>query len=249
MIRITIKNWEKFFRPRKDVEHTTWLRLNNDIYRSPDLFHFTFEEKWVWISILCLASEKQTDTLEFEESWFCHFTKVSSAALTTALGKLSRNGCVTLTLRPRNAGVRERTATIRNVKGSNVKLSNETRSKEESGAKRAKESRAPEGVNELIATYVEAYKSKYGGRPEILAKDARFFSLVLKTVPLQRAKDLVQVFLQTDDPWFVKTKHRPDVFYGNLGQLGASLEAGKPLEATSGNLAALERWAAEGGSQ
>jgi hypothetical protein len=60
----------------------------------------------------------------------------------------------------------------------------------------------------FVAAYVKAFQAKYGNetRPQITGKVAGQIQNLLKSVPLERAIQLVQVYLQMDDRWF-ETKH------------------------------------------
>lgn len=98
-----------------------------------------------------------------------------------------------------------------------------------------------DGTSVLIAHYCEAYKARYGGNPVITGKTAGQAKTLLKSVSLARAKDLVSVYLQLDDEWFCRIKHRFSDFILNLEQLGAALEAGKPLK----EMTSLDKWARE----
>lgn len=118
-MKIVINNWEKY-NPRKDVKHTTWVRLNNNIYLSQDLFGLDFEQKWAWISLLCIASDKQSGELDIDPHWFSHHTGISEAALVKALEALSRNGCVRWSVGTRTRTSRARIATNERTNERNV---------------------------------------------------------------------------------------------------------------------------------
>lgn len=93
----------------------------------------------------------------------------------------------------------------------------------------------------LIQHYCEEYKKRHRGTPAIHGKTVGLVTSILKSVSLEKAKDMVTVFFQIKDPWFQKTKHRFDVFYQNFEQIGAALDAGKPLQDTT----SLDEWFAE----
>lgn len=98
---VVILNWEKF-NPRKDVSNPSWFRLQNQMWNDSQFFTFTAEERWIWVCLLSIASQKNTSKLSFCLEWLALQTGVSNATIENALIKLERNGCVTSTLRARD---------------------------------------------------------------------------------------------------------------------------------------------------
>ncbi len=70
-VKIKILGWEKFNEKRKDVKHCSWLRLENKFPQSESLYTCTVRERYVYVALLCLASQRQSAELEFNEDWFC----------------------------------------------------------------------------------------------------------------------------------------------------------------------------------
>jgi len=100
-IEITILNWEKF-NPRKDVSNPSWFRLQNQMCNDSQFFEFAPEERWIWVCLLSIASQKNSAKLEFSLEWLSLQTSVSVSSIENCLEKLQRNGCVTYTLRARD---------------------------------------------------------------------------------------------------------------------------------------------------
>ncbi len=78
-----------------------------------------------------------------------------------------------------------------------------------------------------IACYVTCFKNKYKARPTILGKDRGIFLRLLKDIPINHLCDLLQVYLQMQDPWFVKTKHGLSTFEQNITKISVALQTGK----------------------
>lgn len=57
-MEIEIINWDKYFKPRKGIQSTSWLRLQNDFWRSHKFFDLDNDQKMIWVAILSIASEK-----------------------------------------------------------------------------------------------------------------------------------------------------------------------------------------------
>jgi hypothetical protein len=84
---------------------------------------------------------------------------------------------------------------------------------------------------EFIGTYVRAYGRRYGekARPECL-QDNKIIGQIrnfLTNRSLARACDLIQVYLQMDDPWFVKHGHDFITFTQKINQIGLALHNGR----------------------
>ena len=100
-VEVTILNWEKYH-PRKDVSNPSWLRLQNRMWNDSQFFSFAAEELWVWICLLSIASQKQSPVISFSLEWLSQESKAKLKVVEITLEKLTRNGCVTWTLRGRN---------------------------------------------------------------------------------------------------------------------------------------------------
>jgi hypothetical protein len=126
-IEVTILNWEKYH-PRKDVSNPSWFRFQNRVWNDSQFHSFSAEERWIWVCLLSIASQKNTAKLEFSTEWLSVHSGASVATIENALEKLSRNACVTCTLRPRTQTLRSRTQTLRprDVRGRNITRHNKT---------------------------------------------------------------------------------------------------------------------------
>jgi hypothetical protein len=61
-IWVTVKGFQKF-KGRGDVVHNSWFRCSNRITEDADFFDFSHAEFKAWIYILCLTSQKNSDTV------------------------------------------------------------------------------------------------------------------------------------------------------------------------------------------
>ena len=88
---------------------------------------------------------------------------------------------------------------------------------------------APEPIQRLIGTYVQAYKARYNARPDLRGKVRGQLKTLLQDYPIDTACDLVQVFLQMDGNrgWF-KTKHHDiGTLLENLNSVLSALQTGQ----------------------
>lgn len=81
----------------------------------------------------------------------------------------------------------------------------------------------------FVAAYVKAFQARYGAgtRPQITGKVAGQIQTLLKSVPLDRAVQLIQVYLQMDDRWFETKHHDFTSFAENLNKIGVALDTGQ----------------------
>lgn len=79
----------------------------------------------------------------------------------------------------------------------------------------------------LIAEYIKAYQGRYKARPVIDGRTQGLVKKILSAVSEDQACDLVQAFLQMNDPWFVKKAHDFPTFYENLTKISMALQTGQ----------------------
>jgi hypothetical protein len=85
------------------------------------------------------------------------------------------------------------------------------------------------GARRFIATYVNAFRSKYGEqtKPDLSGKVQGEIKRFLKDTPIDRACSLIQVYFQMDDRWFETKNHDFTTFVSNLSKIGVALDTGK----------------------
>ena len=104
-VHVTIRNWDKF-NPKRDQNSYTWLRLSNDILTDPDLFGLTAAQKFAWVGILCLASKKNTATVELDTEWLAATTQIKPEQVDTLLFFLEKKRIVSVDEVPATIGGR-----------------------------------------------------------------------------------------------------------------------------------------------
>jgi hypothetical protein len=88
---------------------------------------------------------------------------------------------------------------------------------------------ATEGVGIFISQYVKAYQRRYTqkARPVLSGKVQGQIKRFVAEHPLERACELIQVYLQMPDPWFETKAHDFTTFLENLNKVGLALDTGK----------------------
>lgn len=189
-MKVQIINWKKFNEKRKDVKKPTWLRLEHDLPQSPSLFGMDPIARYVFISLLCLANKRQTNELEFELNWFCHFSGscFSETELNAALERLNgkcvriRDEDVTCTSRGRDANVSLRDETD----GRDVTRRDETGSREKNLA-------APSAP--VWESYSVAFATKYGEPPPRNAKANALCLQLVKRLGGEEAPEVARFYV------------------------------------------------------
>lgn len=81
--------------------HNSWFRLSNRICEDHEFFDFDGAELKAWIYILCLASQKNHDTVQVFYQHATHVCKLSKTTIDSTIKKLTRNKCIEV-LRKKN---------------------------------------------------------------------------------------------------------------------------------------------------
>jgi len=84
-------------------------------------------------------------------------------------------------------------------------------------------------TRQFIGAYVKAFQARYGEnvRPDLSGKVQGQIKTLLKTTPIERACQLIQVYLQMDTPWFKTKGHDISTFISNLNPIGIALDTGE----------------------
>jgi len=99
----------------------------------------------------------------------------------------------------------------------------------ETKAPKLKRSKAdPMHTRQFIASYVTAYQQRYGTecRPVIDGKTIGQMNQLLASVPVDQACNLIQVYCQMEDDWFLKKAHDFTTFTNNLNKVSNALNTG-----------------------
>jgi hypothetical protein len=89
----------------------------------------------------------------------------------------------------------------------------------------------PSPSSKFIGSYVKAYQAKYGAkaRPDLGGKTQGGIKRLLADTPVERACDMIQVYLQMDDAWFKTKAHDFETFAQNLTKIGLALDTGREI--------------------
>jgi hypothetical protein len=86
-MEIGITSWDKH-NPKRDQKTYTWLKLSNNIGTAPDMFNYDAEQKYIWILLLCEASQKSNKEIEITPEYLSHVSGIMLEKVKLTLGKL-----------------------------------------------------------------------------------------------------------------------------------------------------------------
>jgi hypothetical protein len=86
-ITVTIRNFASY-RPRKEIKHPHWFKCSNRLLEDDDFEGFSFEEICVWIYILSLASQKDSQTISISFSAAERKCRLKAKSILSAVEKL-----------------------------------------------------------------------------------------------------------------------------------------------------------------
>jgi hypothetical protein len=190
-----------------------WLKLSNTAYRSFSLHSLNSDEKWCWLTILCICSQKQSATVRFTEEWFEWETRIPIKTLRSCLEKLQCDS----------------TATVLRHNCQTEKIREDKRREEKRGTKKSNQvsSKPAPLLNSVLKTYYDAYKLKYGIALRFTGKDIGILKRVSGSMGIDRMSELLQVYLQMDTKWFETKHHDLVTFEQNLTEIQVAHGSGK----------------------
>lgn len=90
-ISIIIPGFENY-NGRKDIKKCSWLRLENAISTSEAMFGLDAAERYVFVEILCRASEKQNNQVKINVEYLAQRAGATPMQVCSSLSKLLSNG-------------------------------------------------------------------------------------------------------------------------------------------------------------
>lgn len=102
-VKIKNTNW----RPRKDIAHPTWFKCSNRILEDEDFYNFTFAEILVWIHILSVGSQQDSDEIFIKFETADRKARLTKDIVMSAVEKLKGNQIEVLRRKIRTQPVRD----------------------------------------------------------------------------------------------------------------------------------------------
>jgi len=241
-VEIEIVNWGKHQTSTDSVRHPRWFKVNNDIATNDALFGLSASTKWLWICLLAHVSKniRSCHRGDTELARSCHvdathFTRTCNIRRTDfkrGLTELQARKCIKI-VQWTDSRVSDRLDKKRRDK-KRGDLSEGATSIPPTAVSPASQVETRTPARDLIVEFIKAYEGRYKTRPVIDGRTQGLVKQVLKAVPLERAKLLVQCYLQLEEPWFKTKAHDFVTFYENLTKISTSLDAGKLVGTDAG---------------
>lgn len=271
-MRVTILNWDKYNEKRKDVQKCSWLRLEHEFPQSQSLFGVPAAERYVFMSLLCLAGKRNTAQLEFDPKWFCWVSGdcfdvgTLERALMLLDGKCLKVDDWGLTLPVRDERV---TCTLR-ARDEHEPLRTDGRDETDETRRTLDESAAPappEPVAEVLPVkspnptwavwekYSAAFARRHGiGPPKNDKNMAQCKQLVARLGP--DAPEVASFFLTHPDRTYVHAKHPLNLLVRDAERIYAewktgrkgTVESAKGEELHAGNVEAVQEYLRQRGN-
>jgi hypothetical protein len=77
-----------------------------------------------------------------------------------------------------------------------------------------------------LAVYATAYQQKYKAKAIITPPDAGYLQKMTKNIPEEQLCEMMQVYLQMSDSWFIKKSHDLKTFVNSLAKISKALQTG-----------------------
>jgi hypothetical protein len=222
---VTILNWEKY-NARKDIARPWWYAQSHDFFYDAKFYDFDNDEVVCWFYILMEASRHERRGVAPVNSDHAHRVRnISTEVLDRTLKKLKLKRIVEVRSVRGTYAIRTDAYATRH----NSTLQNKTLQDIPPVDVPVRDTVAESPSAKFIGTYVAAFKKRYGekSRPDVGGKVQGGIKRLLSSTPLDRACDMIQVYLQMDDDWFKTKAHDFGTFEQNLTKVGLALDTGK----------------------
>lgn len=88
---VEVANWEKF-NPRGDVKRPSWFRMENDTALGAEFFGLDSDQKWLWVVILSLTSQRNGEPVVWNSGYIQANTGISAAKQEVTLAFFEQTG-------------------------------------------------------------------------------------------------------------------------------------------------------------
>jgi 6-pyruvoyl-tetrahydropterin synthase len=217
---IKFKNWEKH-QTRKDITHTRWFKLSNDIFSDPKISEFNPEEFKTFIYLLCEASKanKNGEVFISETHFQSHVHvahHVAHHVLYQTIKKLQQLQIIEKpTTRGRYAKVPE--SALDKIRLEEIREEEKNKIQPSAGE--------PVRANP-VGIWINAYQAKYGVRYQLQAKDGK----ILQNFQRDRSEDEIRIlfacYLAIDEKFYSDQKHPLSLFFRDLQKISVAAKTG-----------------------
>lgn len=204
-----------------------WFKLHRDICFSPGLLGLSAAQKWLWVLFLSECCKKKSQTIDVNITWYVNASGLSQKDILQAIDILELNNSLTVNSRSTHGGLN--TDKIDKIREEEIREERSIGKGLQKNRSLKASDTASAGIREFIGAFVQAYQKRYGSktRPELGPRVQGQIKNFLRGRDIGESIVLIQVFLQMNDPWFIKKCHDFTTFTENLQKIKLSFETGK----------------------
>jgi hypothetical protein len=234
IIEIEILNWERF-QHKNGTRTYEWFKLDPNIIFDPQISQLSTSEFKVFIVLLCLAAQRRSKVVQTSYRDLARFSRVRAEFSRDCASALERFQIVRLisgTTEENRIEKNRRDTRGRGSKTKDDRIVNNIKTKtSEASAKPAPD------CSFFIGKFVEAYRTRYGplAKPDLSPKVLGQIKNFLRSTDIQRACNMIQVYLQMDDRWFVTKAHDFSTFLANTQKITLALDTGSDMGSVDWN--------------
>jgi hypothetical protein len=250
-LTVTIPAFDNY-NGRKDIKKCSWLRLENAISTSEAMFGLDAAERYVFVEILCRASEKQKSEVRINVEYLSLRAAATTAQVCSAISKLIANGTFVIRdqirtnpdgsvrteedpvqIRSESEGHRTDLA-LTNERTGRTDVTNETNGTGPHERIRPHRivntvDKSTPGVNEVIRAYCDGWKARYNSprSPDITSKSVGLLKRLVSDLGQPRVLKLIDAYLAMPDSWFVTKRHDVATLQASLNSIALFADSGR----------------------
>lgn len=218
------------YNPKAAGHSVEWFRCQSNLARSPEFLALSAGAKHVWLWVLCEGARSRTREVLIHPRDVSRETHLKPESIPKVLSEISALEWIRIVSSP-HVRTNERT----NVRNERMQGGVEEPAVQAPPTPKvnapAKVEKKPGLTAPVIAHYCDLWKARYQSprSPDITAADAGRMARFVKDVGVERAKRLIEAFLQMPDHWFVTKTHSIPTLMGNLPKVGLFADSGKMI--------------------
>lgn len=234
-----ITNWDKY-NGRSDVKHSTWFRLNNQIFDDPKIERLNEIGFKIWIFFLCERSKQKQSVVKVSTKRIRAVCKVRTNWIQTYVKVMTE--CCMLKLLSckeiaslRSVGDRARTATLHYNTIHNDTLHCDDLPEATAPSKKIAVVKPKEPTTTALVwrAYSDAYKQRYGETPASNAKGMGICRNFVGRLPAEDAPLVASFYLTHNDSWYVKQLHPLTLLLKDAEKLHTEWRRGQQMTGTN----------------
>jgi hypothetical protein len=224
-IEIDQEKWKKF-NPRSDRANYTWFRFENVFFHDQSMFGLSAEDKLAYVFVLCEMSKKNIPKINIDIEYASAMLRVTQDEFIQSVISLEKSKLIKSDLAVITPSSRRRKAVIKpTILPATIRDDTyETNERSSSPPKLA--TPVSEVRDSFLESYKQEFKRDYAGWG---AKENGMVSKWLKSVSLESAKRLCELYPKWNDPWVTKQGHPLGILMAQYVQLDAWAQNPKQL--------------------